>query len=350
MKKNYTNRIFALLLVSLFAAVSYAQQLPNADFEDWSGAAFDGKEQPASWNVSNVTQIGFKFNFAYKETGRSGSCLMVKTQEIGAAGITEAAPGYVALGKPWVYIESLTKVSEATAGTTGGINFTYRPDTMQVWIRRTGSNTQNEDFNLLYYAWAGTAKANSYKGKNNKCTSVSKEDEESDIRQALDGNECGTMQNAVQIAEGWVRDRKEYNEWTCINVPIYYMNNDVPEKCNVIFSASNYPNFRANSGLYNGNALYIDDVRLIYSSKIQHLYIGNKEWKGFDPDNTGEQVYSVGNATQIPDIYATRGEGSLTNSRNTKVNFIGRRLSDTELTVQNHSYGACRRRFFFNDL
>lgn len=334
MKQNYTNRIFALLLVSLFTAVSYAQQLPNADFEDWSGAAFDGKIQPASWNVSNVTQIGFKFNFAYKETGRSGSCLMVKTQEIGAAGITEAAPGYVALGKPWVYIESLTKVSEATAGTTGGINFTYRPDTMQVWIRRTGSNTQNEDFNLLYYAWTGTAKANSYKGKNNKCTSVSKEDEESDIRQALDGNECGTMQNAVQIAEGWVRDRKEYNEWTCINVPIYYMNNDVPEKCNVIFSASNYPNFRANSGLYNGNALYIDDVRLIYSSKIQHLYIGNKEWKGFDPDNTGEQVYSVGNATQIPDIYATRGEGSLTNSRNTKVNFIGRRLSDTELTVQ----------------
>ena len=36
-----------------------AQQLPNASFEDWSGAQFDGNIQPASWNVSNVTQFGF---------------------------------------------------------------------------------------------------------------------------------------------------------------------------------------------------------------------------------------------------------------------------------------------------
>lgn len=334
MKKLYVRFMLAVAMLGILPATTNAQQLPNSDFEDWSGAKFDGNIQPANWNVSNVTQLGFKFNFAYQENGHTGYCLRVQSQEVGAAGITEVSPGYVALGQPWVYVPSLTKLNQATAGTYGGIAWNYRPDTMQVWIRRTGSHVLDEDFNLLYYAWSGTAQGSSYKGKGGGCTSVAKTDEESDIRQALDGNVCTTTQFAKQIAEGWVRDRKEYNEWTCINVPVYYMNSDVPEKCNIIFSASNYPNFSATTGLYHGDALYVDDVRLIYSSTIQSLYIGNKRWNGFNPNTTEEQVYSVGNATEIPDIYAMRGEGTLTNSRGTTANFPGRRLADSEITIQ----------------
>lgn len=324
-------------LLLLMAGVLQAQQLPNASFEDWSGAQFDGNIQPASWNVSNVTQFGFKFNFAYREAGHTGSyCLRVQDREIGAAGITEVSPGYFSLGQPWVYIESLTKVSYATAGTEGGISFTYRPDSMSVWIKRTGNNTDKEDFYLLYYAWSGTAKSSKYKGKNGSCTSVSKTNEESDIRIALDGNECGTDQKANQIAEGMWRERKTYGEWTNIKVPIYYFNNDAPTMMNIIFSASNYPNYRANSGLYDGNSLWVDDVSLIYSSKIQKLYIDDKEWKGFDPNNTGEQVYSLGqSATTLPKIEAKRGIGSLTNAHGETANFTGRTLSGKEITITN---------------
>lgn len=333
MRNLYFYVVLVAVMIGFLPATLNGQQLPNSDFEDWSGAAFDGNIQPANWNVSNVTQLGFKFNFAYREAGRTGYGLKVQSQEVGAAGITEVSPGYVVLGQPWVYVPSLPKVNQATAGTYGGINWTYRPDTMQVWIRRTGDNVLKEDFNLLYYAWSGTAQGSSYRGKNGSCTSVSKTDEESDIRQALDANGCTTTKFAKQIAEGWVRGRKVYNDWTCINVPIYYMNSDVPEKCNIIFSASNYPNFNATTGLYNGDALYVDDVRLIYSSKIQSLYIGNKRWNAFNPDSREEQIYSVGNITEIPEIYAMRGEGSLTNSKGTTVNFPGRRLSESEMTV-----------------
>lgn len=333
MRNLYFYVVLVAVMIGFLPATLNGQQLPNSDFEDWSGAAFDGNIQPANWNVSNVTQLGFKFNFAYREAGRTGYSLKVQSQEVGAAGITAVSPGYVVLGQPWVYVPSLTKVNQATAGTYGGINWTYRPDTMQVWIRRTGDNVLKEDFNLLYYAWAGTAQGSSYRGKNGSCTSVSKTDEESDIRQALDANGCTTTKFAKQIAEGWVRGRKVYNDWTCINVPIYYMNSEVPEKCNIIFSASNYPNFNATTGLYNGDALYVDDVRLIYSSKIQSLYIGNKRWNAFDPDSQEEQIYSVGNITEIPEIYAMRGEGSLTNSKGTTVDFPGRRLSESEMTV-----------------
>lgn len=322
----------------MLATTVHAQQLTNANFEDWSGASFDGNIQPKGWNASNVTQFGFKFNFAHREAGYNGGySMMVQDQEVGAAGITETSPGYFSLGQPWVYISSLTAVSQASAGTYGGVNWTHRPDSMSVWIKRTGSNTSKEDFYLLYYSWTGNVSNNRFKGKNGSCTTTdSYTNEESDIRQAMDGNECGTPQGATQISEGMWRERATYNNWINIRVPIYYMNNSTPQKMNIIFSASNYPNFRANNGLYTGNSLYVDDVELIYSSKIQKLYINDKEWKGFDPNNTGVQEYALGEtATAIPSIEARRGAGSLTNARGTTKSFVGRVLSGSEITITN---------------
>ncbi|MGN1240164.1 MAG: hypothetical protein ACI4TV_04745, partial [Paludibacteraceae bacterium] len=86
-----------------------------------------------------------------------------------------------------------------------------------------------------------------------------------------------------------------------------------------------------------GNSLWVDDVSLIYSSKIQKLYIDDKEWKGFDPNNTtGEQVYSLGqSATALPKIEAKRGIGTLTNAHGETANFTGRTLSGSEITIAN---------------
>ena len=335
---KFLQRLFVLGAIFCLPWTMNAQQLPNAGFEDWSGATFNNAIQPKSWNASNVEQLNFKFNFAHREAGHSGSySMMVQDQDVGAAGITETSPGYVALGQPWVYLESLLKITEATAGTYGGISWKYRPDSMVVWIKRTGNHTAEEDFYLLYYAWSGTAKGNQYKGKNGNCTSVSKIDEESDVRQALNYNECGTAEKANQIAEGMWREKKTYSNWTRMSVPIYYFNSDVPQKMNIIFSASNYPNFRANSGLYAGNSLYIDDVELVYSAKIQKLYIGSrdKEWKAFDPNSQDVQTYSLGeSATEIPAIYARRGVGMLTNAKGTSVSFPGRELTASEMTIE----------------
>ncbi len=326
----------AVLFLSFGLSVQ-AQQLPDPSFEDWSGATYDGNIQPKHWHGSNVTQVGFMFNFTHQVAGRTGKAVKVQTQEVGAAGITESAPGYFSLGQPWAYLPSITEVNKATAGTGGGISFVHRPDTMAVWVKRTGDNTDREDFHLLFYSWTGTSKGASYLGKNGKCTEYEyashTTNEESDIRQALDKNGCQTREFANQVAEGWWRERASYNDWTLIKVPIYYMNSDVPEMCNVIFSASNYPNFRANSGLYVGNTLIVDDVQLIYASTIQQLYVGNKLWKGFDPNSTEEQVYSLGNATTIPDFAAVRGAGELTNTRGETVKFQGRRLADNEISV-----------------
>ncbi len=337
MTKVYVKQFFLSSLILLFGVSSlFAQQVPNPSFEDWSGEKYDGQIQPKDWYASNVTQVGFKFNLAHREAGHTGSySMMVQDTEVGAIGITEVSPGYFALGKPWTYLEGID-VGTATAGTSGGINFKYRPDTMSVWIKRTGPATHAEDFYLLYYAWSGTAKGSKYKSKSNNCTSISQTNEESDIRLALDANECGTDQKANQIAEGMWREKKEYGNWTNIRVPIYYFNNDVPTMMNIIFSASNYPNYRSKDDLHKGNSLYVDDVELIYSSKIHKLYIGGKEWKGFNPNTTEEQVYSLGkSASSIPEIKAYRGDGKISNARGETVTFSGRELSGSEISISN---------------
>ena len=326
--------VFSIALISV-AAVAMAQQVPNADFEDWSAPAFKNCPQPAGWNASNVEQFGLKFNFAHREAGHTGCCLMVQDQSIGAMGVKETSPGYFSLGQPWVFIETLFKVKYATAGTYGGIKWTCLPDTMSVWIRRTGDNTDKEDFYLLYYSWSGEAQGNSYKNKNGSCTEVTHVNEESDIRQALNGNECGTTQKATQIAEGMWRERKTYQNWTNIRVPIYYMSSKTPTMMNLIFSASNYPNFRANTGLYAGNSLYVDDIEFIYANTVQKVTLDGKTWTGFDPQSADVQRCVLpASATDIPKVECWRGEGKLTNARGNTVHFKGRKLGSRELTVE----------------
>ena len=337
MKQIYLKQVLVISLILLSRVFAMAQQVPNPSFEDWSGEKYNNEIQPKDWYASHVTQVGLHFNLAHREAGHTGSySLMVQDTEVGAMGLTDVSPGYFSLGKPWTYLPSITEVNKATAGTSGGITFTYRPDTLSVWIKRTGPATHAEDFYLLYYAWSGTAKSSKYKGKDSSCTSISQTNEESDIRLALDGNECGTDQKANQIAEGMWREKKEYGNWTNIKVPIYYFNNAVPEMMNLIFSASNYPNYRANDGLYKGNSLYVDDIELIYSSKIDKLYIGGREWKGFDPNTPAEQTYSLGrSATAIPEIKAVRGAGELYNAKGEKATFAGRELTGSEISITN---------------
>lgn len=322
--------IFVVLVALMTALPMMAQQLPDPHFEDWS-AEYNKDAQLKAWHGSNVTQVGLKFTFMYKKPGRTGSCAYVADREIGAIGITATGPGYMSLGQPFQYMKGLT-IKTATAGTEGGIAWKYRPDTMAVWVKRTGSNTDKEDFHLLYYSWIGTAKSGHYKNKVGGCTATERVNEESDIRSATDGNECGIDQPVKQVAEGWYRARAKYNEWTLIKVPILYKNDGKPTMCIVIFSAGNYPAFRANDGLYNGNALYVDDVELIYSSKIDKLMINGKEWKGFNPNTDKEQTYKIDGGTAV-EFKAFRGIGTLTNIKGEKARFNGRKLDSQEMTV-----------------
>ena len=329
--------VFLIVCAALMSVSAFAQQLPDNHFENWS-AEFKNEPQLKDWHGSNVSQIGLKFVFMYAKPGRTGKCAYVADKLVGAPklNLAEVGPGYITLGQPWQYLKGLS-INSATAGTEGGIPWKWRPDTMSVWIKRTGPATDKEDFHLLYYAWQGTAKSSQYKNKKGTSTTTERINEESDIRTATDGNEFGTEQPVKQIAEGWYRARAKYNEWTQIKVPIFYLSDGTPTMCNVIFSSGNYPAFRANDGLYDGNAIYVDDVELIYSSRIDRLTINGKEWKEFDPNNEAVQVVKLSDISiQTSEITFAgyRGIGSLKNIKGKVARFKGRKLGSKEMTVE----------------
>lgn len=329
--------IIVCLMLSVVTLSTRAQQLPDPHFENWS-EKFKSDAQLADWHGSNVNQLGSKFTFMFQKEGRTGYCAYVVDRAIGIPKLNLGAtgPGYMSLGVPWQYLKGLN-LNSATAGTEGGIPWRHRPDTMSVWIKRIGPDTDKEDFHLLYYAWAGSTLSSQYKNKIGGCTATARVDEESDIRRMTDGNECGTDHPATQVAEGWYRARAKYDEWTQIRVPIFYCSDMRVTTCNVIFSAGNYPAFRANDGLYDGNALFVDDVELIYSSKIDRLVINGQEWKGFNPNSDKVQTCKLSALSHQPSVVsieALRGIGSLTNIKGETAQFGGRKLDSKEMSIE----------------
>ncbi len=294
--KNFTKTLAALVVTTMLSVVNYsvvnAQQLPDQHFEKWSGT-FNGKIQPTSWSISNVEQsvlgITARANMGEQTTGRSGYALKVYDAEVGAANITEVSPGYATCGETWMYFAGLSNLNASTAGTKGGISFTYRPDSIVTWIKREGADVDKQAYQIIFYSWRGTSEGTAYKGKDGSCTSYTVTNEESDIRQKNDANDCTTSKQATQIAEGWLRDtvKQGYSDWTRISIPIsYFVANQKPEMCNVIFSAGNYPNKRDSKGLYAGLSLTVDDVELIYNSTIDELQINGTKVKGFSATTT----------------------------------------------------------------
>ncbi|MCQ2343327.1 MAG: hypothetical protein MJ002_00175 [Paludibacteraceae bacterium] len=314
MKKNLL--LFLLLFVSVLAWSQY--QLPNSSFETYeSDAAHSGAGiRPTSWNASNVSQFGLEMTVLTQDNnGHTGKCAHLKNVTV----IGQTSPAWISLGTPWAYLESIAKVNEATAGTDGGTAWTHRPDSVEVWIKRT--NNGSEEAFIVYYAWTGTFRGDRYKGKNGQCASTTHYDEESDIRQAFNGNACGTSVMGTQVAEGHWRNATQYPNWTKITVPITYLSNDVPEKMNLILSGGNYPNARS-ADIHEGSELWVDDVRLIYSSKAHELLLNNRTMTGFNQD-THTYTYTLGaTSTTVPTIVPKRS---------------GRRLDASEYTI---NYGA----------
>ena len=295
-------------------------QVPNSNFEDWNGAKFDGNlTLGQGWNCANVEQVGFKFTVVERSTESHTGAYSVKCieTEVGAFGIKEVSPSWITLGTPWTHLEGVD-TKTATAGTTGGKDFKYRPDSLSVWMKRDATkepkiieNAKNTvNFNLVYYAWTGKSIGTSYTNKNNGCTSTTRENEESDIRQRTDKNECKTTQYANQVAEGSIRsDVRIMSEWTEVKFPIEYYSNDIPEKMNIILSTSNYPDKRRNDGLADGNYSLFDDLKLIYSSKIHELRIDGIKLEEFNQDAytyTYTLASEFATVDDIPEIKAKR--------------------------------------------
>lgn len=267
---------FIVFVLYCVYATAQTYQLPNSGMEtfqnSWAGVGYD----PTGWKGANVRRVVSGITAAKEmvspdDNGRSGKCVRIHNEKVEALGIGAPAPAWITLGQPWNDLKGIDQ-GTASAGTDGGMAFTYRPDTLSAWIKST--RVGGEEFNIVFYSWTGTAQNNSYKGQGGSCQTYNHTDEESDIRVQTDGNSCGTgWGNAVQVGEGAFRSTQNYSSWTQVKIPITYYNNTVPEKTNVIFSSGKYPHLRESSGVNVGSTLWVDDISLIYSSKLHEIRI-----------------------------------------------------------------------------
>lgn len=257
------------------------------------------------WFSSNVTQLG-SMNFVMVEEeshviGDDKLAVKMINGRPGAMGIESNAPGYIALGRPWVYADMIGLMSsvfpggvpdadDSDGGTVGGVNFSYRPDSIVGYYKRTyadaGSGLKgmnpNENAEIIAYLWKGISTSMA-PATGDMFTSTGSAwqlliDRDIDILGTKNG---GVPAEGITLIASAERIVKELADWTRISIPLNYVSDEKPEKANVIISSADYFN-RANIG--NGNTLSADNVAFVYNSKLKSITISGTTLTGFDKD------------------------------------------------------------------
>lgn len=298
--------------------VSNGSQI-KGDFEKQTPWGPEGSGESAKWGTvadgwssSNVTQMGF-LNFVMVEqeshvVGDDKLAVKMVNGRPGFGAIASNAPGYTTIGTPWVYADVIGLMAtvmpdyytpdtdDSDGGTIGGVNFSYQPDSIVGYYKRTYADAEselvgmnpNEEAKIITYLWKGiSASMTPATDPNSGITGSSWQlliDRDIDILGSKNGGEPAEGITLIASAEETV---KELADWTRISVPLNYVSDEKPEKANVIISSADYFN-RANIG--NGNTLSADNVAFVYNSKLKSITISGTALTDFDKDTYAYEV------------------------------------------------------------
>ena len=294
MKKIYT--LFAAALAVTGTAT--AQQLPNGTFDgEWEtcypNAGTDAVgTQPTCWGASNVFQM-MSFELVTQGTDRTSSdgnahSVHMNNTFCGLAflQIGAAAPAYITLGDAWNYgdYQDLNSENDASdGGSYGGVEFTFRPDAITLWVKRThatsadaGTVNANEKATVLVYSWKGETTSKVGIGldmSNTGGTIIDMPNRDKDVLGMItDGVTKSDDFELISQSENYIEGN--LTEWTQLTYPIEYLSENEPEMLNIVIASSDYFN-RPNLGV--NNTLDVDDVTLVYYSTLSALTIGGNE-------------------------------------------------------------------------
>lgn len=292
------NRLYSLLLAATaLTFTAAAQQLPNAGFEGswstctpWTGGNGNKNigENPQNWCISHVMGVttGFlagtgKITMGEKVAGyNSSSSVKMYNQETGVKSLnmTREVPGYLTIGTTWSTAEG-TKTSTHDGGTWGGLNFSYRPDAISFYYKRQykSSDATTEPCSFILYLWKGSTTQADVPVTITTGSAASKTTMTNRDRNVL-GYESTATGGAVTKSEDFELIGKVIktqagvvDEWTEMTLPIEYITESTPGMINVIFAANDY--FNASATPVIDNSLTIDDVKLIYYSRLSDLSV-----------------------------------------------------------------------------
>lgn len=304
MKKTKLTALATAALVTAAAALTSlpanAQQLPNADFEgEWAAckpwtSSNNTKEKgtnPDKWCISNVigingtgaTQVGEKtegYNSLSAAKIYNSPNSTLKSQTV---------PGYITLGTTW---STSVMGSNNDGGTWGGIKFNYKPDAISFQYQRThgkGSTSSttntNEAATVVAYLWSGTYKQDKVPGNiliAGSPTTVTMENRDRNILGISTDKGGDITQEGKLIASINKKISGDAENWTYYEQAFDYLSDETPEMFNVILAANDY--FAGSSNIGQGNTLIVDDVKLIYYSRLSDITIDGSSIPGFAED------------------------------------------------------------------
>ena len=206
----------AVITVLGIAPFTSAQQIPNADFENWAGG------EPDSWNTTNMSVLFTQFTTVNKETinpqsGSSCASLETITKNIFLVGPV-TLPGVLTLG-----VLNIDPINQ-TASISGGTPFTGRPQALSGYFRYLPTTGDNCLLGLGLTKW----------------------------------------NNGVRdtIGFSFLAVNNTTNDWTAFTVPLIYLLPETPDTMNIGLISSNITD-----GLpHTGSKLWVDNLSLDYGS------------------------------------------------------------------------------------
>lgn len=280
--------ITAMLALAAIAPLS-AQQLPNNGFEEpwvdiapWTstGNTVVSGQTPTGWKTSNTigTKVGSnylgKFSLSDKVAGyNSDGAVKVKNQKY----TTQYIPGYFTLGTPW---STSVMTNKKDGGTFDGIEFSYTPDAISFYYK-----AEINDGSVVAYSWSGTYEQADVPGNIVAFGNPTKKNMQNRDRHILkevypelytSSNLGGAFtDNGTLVAYGKKRTPVA-SEWTSFTLDLtYHSKATAPEKINVIFSTGDY--FTEPQATDENNTMTVDDVKLLYYSRLKTLSVNGTE-------------------------------------------------------------------------
>lgn len=278
--KKLSPFIFASILLAVFSLKAVSQQIPNNEFETWTGG------KPVSWDASNESVVGSTFTTvtqvtADQHSGASSAKIETITKNVILVG-SVTLPGILTLG------QFTLDIANQTGNITGGITFPYRPSKLKGY----------------YKAEPGT------------------------------GDQC-MIGVGLSKLNGASRDTIGYGEiffstavttWTPFEVIIDWTSPDLPDSVNVICASSDL----INKTYITGSKLWVDSLYFEYALPgyeivaNEAICTGNTlNWRGNDYtiagtyydsllSTTGADSVYILNLTllDLPQTYAVTGGGS----------------------------------------
>lgn len=306
-RKVNMKKFLMTLALGGFALGASAQQIDGDFDKDWladtEGNAvptkYDSKRpgfEPFGWTASNVKQKVFLTasqvlvsSDANRDAKKNGHSVRMVNTYVGIPnGPGSDAPAYITIGKPWVY--AVRDVNSCDGGTLGGRDFKFIPDAITGYYK--SANLKAEDpAKVIVYAWKGsytsTVKSNP-KGNFTSAATATVSDQDRVI-----WNQTGfdsKSKDAELISKSELAITDNTSEWKQFTLPLSYLSNNVPEKINVIISATNYWN---RNSIQKEGTLWVDDVYFVYYHALSEL-----KYNGVTLDGFSESKYDYDLSTE----------------------------------------------------